>query len=681
MTPKELQSIEKAMQEKEFRDLFVDYVNEISDPKNRGEYEAYLKQMEGENELPKGMKLIQPKTGFLLKTTLKNKKESSFTQKFFVNVCSAEEVGKPVSESGSGANKGKGMHWRIPYSCGKPRLDQDSKKAVCTTIECVFHPDTIRMAIQNPAFLKVVAETALDASQKQLEDPTETVSKDYKIMKTVQVKGDKPGMIAMKWDNNDSSSNSNSTSTPMSADPTGPDVIRNDEATPKLFQEFMKAQENYKANKAEAEPKKNARVQELKSETFAEEIQPRKPDTEIKTGGAKKIEAPKYQIIQGKDIDLGEFLGERGVQDFNRPKYLKIKIEVPRAGSLKEINLDINKENLILDVKDKYYLDIKLPYKVINEDGTAKFESKTKTLVITVPVEPLPTKNDDNKENNFADNQDEDEVEHVKIDTTKKNGETKEVEETDSSSYLKFASHEVKPRKEVNYDLDGPAEKPVIEVLSSADANETQVSNEKLVKAEPKEVVRTKKALDFKTEEKFTNYFFIFHLPGYDKENAKAAFVEDQILIKYEDMATEQYFWIQLNRKYDTKKTELNFVKDYIVLNIHKIEEAFWEKECWSQLDYTESFEKLLEAHDRSKEELKLAKEKAESKVEEPANNADPIVKNTEEATRQEEEVAQPTEAKEEESVESIEARMLAKKQFSLNFIEFDRNNFAFTLD
>ncbi len=42
MTAKEMRNLINAMDEPEFRDLLSEYVDEISDPKGREEYEKYL---------------------------------------------------------------------------------------------------------------------------------------------------------------------------------------------------------------------------------------------------------------------------------------------------------------------------------------------------------------------------------------------------------------------------------------------------------------------------------------------------------------------------------------------------------------------------------------------------------------------------------------------------------------
>eukprot|EP01046_Picozoa_sp_COSAG06_P087746 COSAG06_NODE_34217_length_478_cov_0.614776_1_plen_132_part_01 len=78
----------------EFRTMFSDYVKELQDPKNREEYNEYLRQCEaggpGAAQIPEGMMLILPKVGFCLKTS------STKNGKVFVNITHSAKV-KPAS--------------------------------------------------------------------------------------------------------------------------------------------------------------------------------------------------------------------------------------------------------------------------------------------------------------------------------------------------------------------------------------------------------------------------------------------------------------------------------------------------------------------------------------------------------------------------------------------------------
>jgi RNA polymerase-binding transcription factor DksA len=69
MSKQEMKGLVKAMESPEFRTIMSEYMNDISDPKNKIEMEQYLKQCEENGELPPNTKLIRPTAGFCLKTT------------------------------------------------------------------------------------------------------------------------------------------------------------------------------------------------------------------------------------------------------------------------------------------------------------------------------------------------------------------------------------------------------------------------------------------------------------------------------------------------------------------------------------------------------------------------------------------------------------------------------------
>ncbi len=48
------------MKQPEFQRMFKEYVDEISNPDHRAEYEAYLAQLEREEEVPKNIELMRP---------------------------------------------------------------------------------------------------------------------------------------------------------------------------------------------------------------------------------------------------------------------------------------------------------------------------------------------------------------------------------------------------------------------------------------------------------------------------------------------------------------------------------------------------------------------------------------------------------------------------------------------
>ena len=58
-TEEESTKFKKAFDDPEFRKMFADYMDEIQDPANREETEAYISQLEGDKKVPTGKELIQ----------------------------------------------------------------------------------------------------------------------------------------------------------------------------------------------------------------------------------------------------------------------------------------------------------------------------------------------------------------------------------------------------------------------------------------------------------------------------------------------------------------------------------------------------------------------------------------------------------------------------------------------
>ena len=75
LTKEEEERLTKAFKEPEFKKLLGEYMQEISDPKNRAEYEQYINQMENDDKVPKEHeKIVKPKGGFVLKTKKRGKR-------------------------------------------------------------------------------------------------------------------------------------------------------------------------------------------------------------------------------------------------------------------------------------------------------------------------------------------------------------------------------------------------------------------------------------------------------------------------------------------------------------------------------------------------------------------------------------------------------------------------------
>ncbi|KAJ3323176.1 Protein kintoun [Boothiomyces sp. JEL0866] len=163
-TAEELLKFEESFKNPEFKKLFFDYMNEISDPKNKELYEQELEKLEQE----KGYKVryVKPNPEFCIKTD--NGKD-----KVYINICSSPEIQQANAKRATG-----GTNWSIPYSLAQAR-EERVKEKTCLVYDCVFHPMTIKMTA-NPQFKLQVINTAIEGINSQFKV---TLNREYKLLK------------------------------------------------------------------------------------------------------------------------------------------------------------------------------------------------------------------------------------------------------------------------------------------------------------------------------------------------------------------------------------------------------------------------------------------------------------------------------------------------------------------
>jgi len=268
----------------------------------------------------------------------------------------------------------------------------------------------------------MICEISVEAASKQIRDPDEIISKDYKILNKMKCKGGKPAAMPVRLGAKPGDQ----------PQPQPEPMARNQDQMPKLYQDFVQQQKEYKEQQLKETIKKAEKankVVELASHDF-ETIQ-EKPAVVEEDEKVTRIMAPKYNIVHSYGVEYADFLMHGpDEKKKKRPKQLVIKIEVPRVQKMKDLDLDINDKHLILKAANKYYLDISLPYKVNSDEGSAKFDSKAKVLTVTLPtiIEDEP---EEPAQNNLV--------------TANENTETQEEkpeENNNSNSALKFVNEE-----------------------------------------------------------------------------------------------------------------------------------------------------------------------------------------------------------------------------------------------
>merc|ERR550537_993879 len=107
-----------------------------------------------------------------------------------------------------------------------------------------------------------------------------------------------------------------------------------------------------------------------------------------------RIRVPKHRLLHVGSIDWSSFLeSSEGHKDHRYrevPKELKLVVELPTVKKVSECDLDVGKDNVVLEVAEKFYLDLPLPFEIDTTKASAKFD-KNRTpseLVIVMPVVP-----------------------------------------------------------------------------------------------------------------------------------------------------------------------------------------------------------------------------------------------------------------------------------------------------
>lgn len=332
ITKEEVENISQALKKEEFRKLLSEYAEEITDPKNRKQYQDEIIQLEAQRGVD--CTFVNPEPGFVVKTSVDGKKKA------YINICKNKAVGRPECKPQYKDNN-RGMGWSIPMCQSPGREDFDKKRKRCVIYDVVFHPDTLYLAERNQEFKQVVIDTALNAVEDSFK-----VSLDKKNIKfpKVNFKGVPFATVIRK----------------MSKKP--PTITKEDAE----FYEKIKCPLN--------PPKESDPVV-------------RNFDSVKKEPG--KYTIPKYVIKQRSDIDLQDYTYDRNAKiNAAIPKDLVIEVNLPLLNSSKNVTLDVMEKSLhlICDKPSKYKLDIQLPYSVNEETGNAKFDKDRKMLIITLPV-------------------------------------------------------------------------------------------------------------------------------------------------------------------------------------------------------------------------------------------------------------------------------------------------------
>jgi len=365
ITSDDLSRVNKAMKDPKFKDFMQDYWDEMTAEGNREEYDQYLEQLEAKDELQPGTELLRAKPGCCIRTTMRFRNGCS--QKLFLNICQSNLMEDlTITE-----DKQLGGHQvNMPYSQGPPRPDKtEKKKENCMTADFAVGVGTFKEMEKRPQILKMIVDTATAALQQQFFKDHEEVMKDFTVLKNMKCKGDTPYLMSVQTS-----------------------MLKKDKKRHrKSKKEREKAKEGItpgelRTMKKELDDKRKAEETESEKDESEEEIEEEEPD---------RVRVPVHKLIHQGIMDMGNFMEsingpmmDYAMRKREIPENLKLVIQLPTVKAASEIDIEVTDDAVVVEVGNKFYLDLPLPYKIDSERGSCKFEKMAKppTITFTLPV-------------------------------------------------------------------------------------------------------------------------------------------------------------------------------------------------------------------------------------------------------------------------------------------------------
>lgn len=351
LSGEEVQRITSAFQDPEFRRMFSEYAEELTDPENRRRYEAEITELERERGVD--VRFVHPEPGHVLRTSLDG------MQRCFVNVCSNPLIAAPSSRPGPGHDgTSAGSHWSLPYSLapGRPYAGRSGNRY--TVYDVVFHPDALALAGRHERFREMLDATALEAVEQQF-----AVKLDRRNAKTLKIKyKGTPEAAVLR--------------TPLPGGAPGTPEGERQGPLPDLPYPYP-----YPA--AVPNAARPAALRALEP--------PLVPEAELRPAPTE----PRCSVVQRHHVDLQDYRCSRDSAPSPVPHELVVTIELPLLRSAEQAALEVTGKLLCLDSRNPdYRLRLSLPYPVDDSRGKAQFNKAKRQLLVTLPV-ALPAMSQD----------------------------------------------------------------------------------------------------------------------------------------------------------------------------------------------------------------------------------------------------------------------------------------------
>jgi len=367
ITQEEVSKLTRAMKDKQFQAHMEEYTKEISDPAHRKEYLQYLDQLEAKGEIPDGQQLLRSEPGCCVKTSISFK--NGQYQKCFINIVHSDRL-EDMSE---GPDEKGGRHVHLPYSLSPPRVERDNKGETCMTCDFAVSTWSFGQALQRPQILKMMVDTAADGLGTTYLKNFEEVKKDFKVMRRIRCRG--PGGVPVPMSVKGELLKKGK-KTPPAPRTDGPSAV-----TPSELRDMRK---DAMAKKEEFRKREAGEVED--------DAIPRPPVVEEQPQ-SNRIRVPQHKLVHVGSYEICDFMEATHRHNmlspnFSLPRLLRLVVEVPTVKRSSDISLDVTSCNIVVEVPEKYYLDLPLSYEIDETRGEAKFDKVKQVLTLELPVKP-----------------------------------------------------------------------------------------------------------------------------------------------------------------------------------------------------------------------------------------------------------------------------------------------------
>ncbi|PKU43766.1 pih1 hypothetical protein [Limosa lapponica baueri] len=249
----------------------------------------------------------------------------------FINVCSWKRVPAPKAPTDP-----------TPVSAG-PLEEVSGEGDLYSIIDIAYNPDVLQRGEENPEKMEHLIHLTLKFVEKQC---NLTLSYLYTI-ESFKLKGSLETMQQrLKGRQMPTPHLSQNTKKELTLD------------------QLLRSMEAVDCSNAPALLKEQSETQSTKVHLIEEITSTQTPEN---------LSTPDYEIITVKDAN-------------KKPLKIELRIKLPKVSSVSECDLRISKDDIIIEVPEKYKLQLDLPELVDEETTTAVFQKGKRVLFITLPV-------------------------------------------------------------------------------------------------------------------------------------------------------------------------------------------------------------------------------------------------------------------------------------------------------